>query len=122
MWGRDGNIYFVSDRDGNGLTNIWRVPESGGKAERVTAFKSGDVRWPSISADGKTIVFEHDFGLMKLDVPTKKVTPIKLNISAETEENLQEVRTISGRLEDYDLAPSGRRIVLSTHGEIFSVP
>ena len=36
MWSTDGHIYFVSDREGNGLTNIWRVPERGGKAERVT--------------------------------------------------------------------------------------
>ena len=57
MWGRDGFIYFVSDRDGNGLTNIWRVSESGGKADRVTTFKAGDVRWPAISADGRVIVF-----------------------------------------------------------------
>jgi Tol biopolymer transport system component len=34
MWGHDGNIYFVSDRDGNGLTNIWRVSENGGKADK----------------------------------------------------------------------------------------
>jgi tricorn protease len=40
MWGRDGSIYFVSDRDGNGLTNIWRVSDSGGKADKVTSFKS----------------------------------------------------------------------------------
>src|SRR5262249_42299327 len=60
MWGADGFIYFVSDRDGNGLTNLWRVSESGGKAERVTSFKAGDVRWPAIGSDGKTIVFEHD--------------------------------------------------------------
>jgi tricorn protease len=38
MWSTDGFIYFVSDRDGNGLTNIWRVPEAGGKADRVTSF------------------------------------------------------------------------------------
>lgn len=60
MWSTDGHIYFVSDRDGNGLTNIWRVPEKGGKAEKVTQFTTGDVRWPFISADGKVIVFEHD--------------------------------------------------------------
>ena len=34
MWSTDGFIYFVSDREGNGLTNIWRVPEAGGKADR----------------------------------------------------------------------------------------
>ncbi|MBO0725080.1 MAG: PD40 domain-containing protein, partial [Blastocatellia bacterium] len=57
MWSQDGHIYFVSDREGGGLTNIWRVSENGGKAEQVTSFKAGDVRWPAMSADGKVIVF-----------------------------------------------------------------
>ena len=91
MWGNDGGIYFVSDRDGNGLTNIWRVSADGSKAERITSFKSGDVRWPAASSDGRTIVFEHDFGIWKLDVTSKKATPIPLNIAAETQENLSEV-------------------------------
>jgi tricorn protease len=122
MWSRDGFIYFVSDREGAGLTNIWRVAESGGKAERVTSFKTGDVRWPAMSADGKVIVFEHDFGVWKLDVPSKKAAPIKLDIAAETEENNTEVRDFASQLDDYDLAPSGRHIVFSIHGEIFTAP
>ncbi|MDQ5836338.1 MAG: S41 family peptidase [Acidobacteriota bacterium] len=122
MWSRDGNIYFVSDRDGGGLTNIWRVSEGGGKAERVTSFKEGDVRWPSISADGKTIVFEHDFGISKLDVSSKRVTPLHFDINAETEENSAEVRSFNSEVDDYDLAPNSRRIVLSVHGEVFTAP
>ncbi len=122
MWSTDGHIYFVSDREGNGLTNIWRVAESGGKAERITSFKAGDVRWPAMSADGKVIVFEHDFGLWKLDAASRKVAPIKLDIAAETQENLSEVRDFNSQADDYDLAPAGRRIALSIHGEIFTAP
>ena len=122
MWGRDGYIYFVSDRDPNGQTNIWRVAEAGGKAERVTSFTAGDVRWPAISADGRTIVFEHDFGIWKLDVGAKKAMPLKFDISAETQENLSEYRDFNSQVDDYDLAPSGRRIVFSIHGEIFTAP
>ncbi|HEX3558912.1 MAG TPA: S41 family peptidase [Pyrinomonadaceae bacterium] len=122
MWSRDGNIYFVSDRDGNGLTNIWRVSESGGRAERVTSFKEGDVRWPSISADGKTVVFEHDFGISKLDVASKRVTPLHFDINAETEENSAEVRDFNSQVDDFDLAPNARRIAFSVHGEVFTAP
>ena len=122
MWGHDGFIYFVSDRDGNGLTNIWRVSENGGKADKVTSFKTGDVRWPSISSDGRVIVFEHDFGIWKLDVNSKRATPITLNIDAETEDNLAEVRSFNSEADDYDLAPSSRRIAFSIHGEIFTAP
>ena len=122
MWGRDGFIYFVSDRDGNGLTNIWRVSESGGKADKVTTFKSGDVRWPAISSDGRVIMFEHDFGIWKLDVDSKRATQIKLDIDAETQENLTEVQSFNSQADDYDLAPSSRRIAFSIHGEIFTAP
>jgi tricorn protease len=122
MWGRDGNIYFVSDRDGNALTNIWRVSENGGKAEKVTTFKAGDVRWPAISSDGKVIMFEHDFGIWKLDVASKRATQIKLDIDAETQENLSELQSFNSEADDYDLAPNSRRIAVSVHGEIFTAP
>ena len=122
MWSTDGFIYFVSDREGNGLTNIWRIAEGGGKPEKVTSFKTGDVRFPGMSADGKVIVFEHDFGVWKLDVGSRKTAPIKLDIAAETQENLAEVRDFNSQADDYDVAPSGRRIVFSIHGEIFTAP
>ena len=122
MWGSDGFIYFVSDREGGGLTNVWRVSDKGGSAEAVTTFKSGDVRWPSISADGKVIVFEHDFTIWKLDVPTRKATPIRLDIAAETQENTEEVRTFNSEADDYSLEPAGRRIAISVYGEIFTAP
>jgi tricorn protease len=122
MWGSDGFIYFVSDREGGGLTNVWRVSDKGGAAEAVTAFKSGDVRWPSISADGKVIVFEHEFTIWKLDVPTRKTTPVRLDIAAETQENTAEVRTFNSEADDYSLEPAGRRVAIAVYGEIFTAP
>jgi tricorn protease len=88
----------------------------------VTSFKTGDVRWPAISSDGRVIVFEHDFGIWKLDINSKRATPITLNIDAETEENLAELRPFNSEADDYDLAPSSRRIAFSIHGEIFTAP
>ena len=122
MWGHDGNIYFISDRDGGGLTNIWRISENGGKADRVTSFKTGDVRWPAISSDGKVIVFEHDFGIWKLDVASKRATPINLNIDAETQDNATEYLSFNSQADDYDLAPNSRHVAFSIHGEIFTAP
>jgi tricorn protease len=122
MWSNDGRIYFVSDRDANAQANIWFVPESGGDAVKVTDFKDGDVRFPSISADGKTIVFERDFGISKLDLATKVVTPLHFDVAAETQESLTEFRDFNSTVDDYDVAPSGRRIAVAVHGRIFTVP
>ena len=122
MWSQDGHIYFVSDREGNGLTNIWRVSDSGGHAEKVTTFTAGDVRFPSMSSDGKIVVFEHDFGMWKLDLASKKTAPIKLDIAAETQENLTEYRDFNSEIDDFDSAPNGRRIAFAIHGEVFTAP
>jgi tricorn protease len=122
MWGTDGFIYFVSDRDDGGVTNIWRVPERGGPAERVTRFTTGDVRWPAISADGRVIVFEHDYRIWKLDVAGRTVAPIEIEIAAETQENLVEMRSFASEADDYAVDPAGRRVVFSVHGEIFTAP
>jgi tricorn protease len=61
MWGADGMVYFASERDGT--FNLWRMSPRGGAAQQVTSFKGGGVFFPSISPDGKRIVFQHDFDL-----------------------------------------------------------
>ncbi len=122
LWSRDGFIYFVSDREGKGQTNIWRVGENGGEAEQITHFHQGDVRFPGISGDGATIVFEHDFGVWKLDLKSRETKPIPLQIIAETQQTLAEFRDISSTADDYDASPDGRHIVVSVHGELFTAP
>jgi tricorn protease len=123
MWASDGFIYFVSDREnGGGRSNLWRVPEGGGDAERVTSFQAGDVRWPAISPDGKTIAFEHDFTLWTLDLAGKEAKRVPLEIAAETQESLTEYHDFNSEMDDYAVAPDGKRIVFSVHGEVFTAP
>ena len=66
MWSADGrSLFFMSDR--SGAQNIWTQP-LGGAAKQVTRFTDGRVLWPTISYDGRTIVFERDFEVWKLDI------------------------------------------------------
>ncbi|HEY6271304.1 MAG TPA: S41 family peptidase [Terriglobales bacterium] len=134
MYAADGYIYFVSDRlsdESNikpgsrevlkSVNNIWKIPSSGGHAVQVTDHASGRLFFPSISGDGKTIVYEQDFGIWKLDVKTGKSTPIKIDIVSDDKENDVETITIHNETESYDLSPSSKRAAISAHGEIFSV-
>ena len=75
-----------------------------------------------MSGDGKTIVFEHDFGIWKLDIASRRSSRIPLEIAAETQEDLTEFRDFNSTVDDYDLAPDGKRIVFTVHGELFTAP
>ena len=80
------------------------------------------MRWPAVSADGRVIVFEHDFGIWKLDLASKKATAIPLNIAAETQENLTEVETFNSKSDDFDLAALVRGVAFSIHARFFPAP
>jgi tricorn protease len=131
MYGQGGDIYFVSDRETKAksgtpqvlqsVNNIWKVNDSTGQLTQVTHHKSGALFWPSMSADGKVIVYEENFGLCKLDCGTGKSTEIKIDITADDQDNNLEVLTFNGECDSYHVSPSGKRAVISIHGELFSV-
>jgi tricorn protease len=122
MFGTDGYVYFVSDRDGMNKFNLWRVKAEGGEAERVSNFESGEIRFPAMATDGKSIVFEHDFGLWRIDLASRESTPIVVAIAAEPQADRMERREFNSQVDDFALVPDGRRIIFSIRGEIFTAP
>lgn len=130
MYG-NGEIYFVSDREVMGkagspevyksANNIWRISERGGKPTQVTRHKSGSLFWPSISSDGRTIVYEEDFRLWKLDVTTGRTAEVKIAIESDDKSNNQETLNLNSEADSFDLSPSTRRAVISAHGELFTI-
>jgi len=134
MYGRTGEIYFVSDEMPNekavkwgspeiyqSTNNIWKISEKGGKAVQVTHHTSGNLYFPSISADGKTIVYEENFGMWRLDTATGKSNEIRVDIKSDVKESEVELKTITSEAEEFDLSPSTRRAAIATHGEIFTI-
>jgi tricorn protease len=134
MWGADGSIYYVADplpNDRNvvpgsadvrkSVNNIFKVPAGGGTPTQVTRHTSGSLFWPSMSSDGKVIVYEDSFGIWKLDVASGKSSEIKLNIATDEKENELEVESVSNTVDGFDISPSGRRAVISTRGQIFTI-
>ena len=82
MWSKDDRtIYYVSDR--SGAQNIW-ADDLNGKRRQVTQFKDGRVLWPSIGYDGKTIVFERNFQVWKLDTSSGRAAAAACSHSSQT--------------------------------------
>src|SRR6476659_8242508 len=124
MWGADDQIYFVADplpNDKNvvpgsadvrkSANNIYRIPAKGGSPVQVTHHPDGNLVWPSMSSDGKVIVYEELFGIWKLEVATGKTTEIKIDIAADEKDNEDDFETISNEVDAFDISPSGRRAV-----------
>ncbi len=134
MWGADNAIYYVADplasdksvepgsaevrRSAN---NIYKIPAAGGQPVQVTRHADGNVFWPSMSADGKTIVYEDNFGIWKLDVASGRTNEIKLDITTDEKDNEREIETVSNEVDSFDVSPSGRRAVISARGQLLTI-
>jgi tricorn protease len=134
MYGHDGQIYFVADRlpDEKNVkfggpevmksaNNIWRLAPHGGSMEQVTHHKDGRLFFPNMSPDGKTIIYEENFGLWKLDVESGQSKHIPIDIRADLKTSDLELRTFQGEAASFNLSPSSKRAVIATHGEIFTI-
>ncbi|MCX7642529.1 MAG: S41 family peptidase [Armatimonadetes bacterium] len=124
MVSRDGSLYFVSDR--KGVFNIWRMRfgemKNGQepKAEQVTNHPDR-VLYPSMSHDGRLIVYEHDFSLWV--VPAKGGSPKRLTIYAPSDEiqNRRQRLTLTSQATEFSLSPDGKQIAFVVRGEIFVI-
>jgi len=127
----DGSIYFVSDRDVrakagdprvmDSKNNIWKIPAEGGEPMQVTKHTSGSLFWPSMSADGKVIVYEENFGLWRLDTASGETREVKIDLVPDEKDNNLETMTVSSEADAYHLSPSGKRAVIATQGELFTI-
>jgi tricorn protease len=134
MWGADNAIYFVADPLPNDKTvapgspevrrsvnNIYKIPVGGGQPAQVTRHVDGNLFWPSMSSDGKVIVYEELFGIWKLDVATGKTTEIKIEVAADEKDNESDIETVTNEVDAFDISPSGRRAVVSAKGQILTI-
>ena len=118
MWAADGkSLYFMSDRSGS--ENIWTKPLTG-QPKQVTAFRSGRVLWPDISADGRTIVFERNFGVWALDIASGRAAEVPIRRRGASIGPVSEHLSLTTGFSDLALSPDGRKVVFVARGEIFA--
>jgi tricorn protease len=120
MWGADGMIYYASERDGT--FNIWRIAPTGGAPQQVTFHKSGGVFYPAISPDGRRIVYQNDFDLWTLDLPSGKPRKLAITLAFDPKEYAVELIQAANRAEGFAVAPNGNHLAVDVHGEIVVVP
>ncbi len=118
MWSGDGkSLFFMSDR--TGAQNIWTVTP-GAQARQVTRFTDGRVLWPTISADGRTIVFERDFEVWKLETASGQAAKVPITRRGAASSPALEHVTLTSGFSDLALSPDGRKVVFAARGEIWA--
>ncbi|HMC62370.1 MAG TPA: hypothetical protein VKJ01_24455, partial [Candidatus Solibacter sp.] len=100
--------------------NIWKISDKGGKEVQVTHHTDGNLFFPSISADGKVIVYEDNFGVWKLDTASGKSTEIVINLKTDGKENDRELVTLS-EAQAFHISPTNKRAAVIAHGELFTI-
>src|SRR5579864_6249167 len=118
MWNPDGKtLYYVSDR--SGAENIWTKP-LGGTAHEVTHFRDGRLLWPAISNDGRTIVFERDFGIWKLNVASGEAARVSVSLRGAPAGETAEHRSLTNGFDELALSPDGKKVGFVAHGQVFA--
>ena len=120
MWSSDGKrLYYVSDRGGQ--ENIWVRDAAGkGTGRQLSKLEGGRVLWPSISPDGKTIVFERDFGIWRMDTATGKTSPVEIALrGAPAGPDVTRLAS-TNQFGDLALSPDGKKVSFVSHGDVFA--
>ena len=119
MWSPDGaTIYFMSDRSGS--ENLWSRAASGGEARQLTRFTNGRVLWPSISADGKAITFERDFGVWTYDVASGQAHQVSVALRGAPAGPGTEHLTLTNGIQQLALSPDAKKVAFVVRGEVFA--
>jgi Tol biopolymer transport system component len=119
MWSADGkSVYFVSDR--SGAQNLWIKAPGAAAGRQITNFKSGRVLWPSISADGRLIAFEHDFDVWTLDTASNQASRVAITRRGAPAALGIEHLSLTEDINELALSPDGRKVAFVVRGEVFA--
>jgi tricorn protease len=118
MW-YNSRVYFLSDS--GGTANIWSMKPDGTDRTQHTKLSGWDARWPAMGPDGRIVfMFAGDvFVFNPADNSAKKV-----DIQLPGERSLARIRYSNPDefLTWFALAPNADRVMITTRGELFSIP
>ena len=124
MWSADG-LYYVSDREG--AENIWMRPLPAGTGapalnpgRKLTTFTDGRVLFPSISANGRILAFERQFGVWTFDPSTRAARQVPIRLKGARASSVAERPRLTTGFSDLVLSPDGRKVGFVARGILFA--
>ncbi len=119
MWAADGrSLYYMSDR--GGTENIWHVQRDGSESA-LTKFTDGRVLWPTISADGRAIAFERNFGIWTVATSGGAAQALRITLAGAVAGPGSKHETLHGDFGSLALSPDGKKLAFVAAGDVYAV-
>ncbi|RRA50009.1 protease [Acidipila sp. EB88] len=113
------SVYFLSDR--NGPVSLFRYDTADKAVEQVVENKGFDLK--TLSAGPGALVYEQFGSLHLYDLTSKQEHVVPVMVRGDLpalEPALQKIAV--GEVQNVSLSPTGMRVAVEAHGEIFTVP
>jgi len=117
LWIND-EIYFLSDRDST--MNIWSYSLATKELNQITTYRGSDIK--TMSANETHIVFERDGAFHLFDLNTKKAEQLAIVATGDFPWAQKTWEDVSNSVRSVSLSSSGKRAIMQSRGEIFTVP
>jgi tricorn protease len=123
LWRPDGNGFFYcsSQESARGARNLWEFDLRSQKKKQITHFDDDLVSQPTISGDGKTIIFSHLFDLYRLDLADGIYSaPHRLDITVSLEDEGDDVlRRRMTEATDAAITDDGLEVAFIAGGDLW---
>jgi len=111
-------VYFISDRDG--VSNIWSYEPGSKRLAQVTKFTDLDVQ--TMDSGSGTIVFEQAGYIHELDPRNGRSKIVNITATGDFPWMMPRWETVSNRMTNLEISPTGKRVLVEARGEIFTIP
>ncbi|MBR7800082.1 S41 family peptidase [Undibacterium fentianense] len=116
------DIYFISDRH-DGAANLFVYHRRSKQVQQLSKETQWDIR--SMSAFEKRIVYEAGGVLKEFDTQSGQTRTLSIDLSLQTAQANQvrpQWKDASPNLTSANLSPTGKRVLVTARGEVFTVP
>ncbi|HEY2276342.1 MAG TPA: PDZ domain-containing protein, partial [Steroidobacteraceae bacterium] len=117
-WAGD-EVVFISDRN-DGAANLFAYDTRARSLRQLTHETVWDVR--SFGLSGRTAVYESGGRLKELDLDSGNTRPLAITLATEATQLRPQWKDASKTLTSAFLSPTGKRVVVSARGDVFTVP
>ncbi len=110
-------ILFVRE-DSDGHSAIWSV-QAGGEPQKRTFLTDGDITFPAINSTGRTVAFELNGGLYRLNVPDWSITEVPLIPGSDFPFPLEYGESVGFSTDCFAIDTSGTQLAVVGTGDLF---